>query len=237
MADQSEYAVNDEQVRNLIGRRVVVALTFVYPNGAVDSVEDFAGVVDRVNLDEGIVLRLASSQERAIPPDLSNLEPASPGDYHLKSTGDVVQDPDYLAAWTVSLPPPAELPRWVQVPAGLLFGAFTLLCLVGSLSMVFGENEKAPVLAPLFGLVMTLACVWILLMCFRLVSGRRRTGGIMSPTALRAVAYFFLLLPIGGLFTGYFVSHPLRGAIQTLAYVAVFLGLRRLAKERSGGET
>jgi hypothetical protein len=46
----------------------------------------------------------------------------------------------------------------------------------------------------------------------------------------------FLLMPVGGLFTGYFQEHPVTAAFQTVAYVFVFVDLRRLAdaRERRG---
>lgn len=236
VVDEVEYTLDEEQARSVIGMRVVVELTYVDARGAVQSVEDFVGVVDRVNLEDGLVLRLASSQERALPPDLSNLQPAVPGAHRLKSTDEVVENPDYVAAWTVPVQAPAGLPRWVQIPVGLLLGSFTLLCLVGSLTLALGTNEKAPVLAPLAGILMSLACLWILSMCLGLILGRRNSGGLMGPTALRIVAWFFLLLPVGGLFTGYFVSRPLLGLLQTAAYVGIFFGLRKLANERSASE-
>jgi hypothetical protein len=42
---------------------------------------------------------------------------------------------------------PAELPRWVQIPAGLVLGSLTLLCGYGSLVLLFGVNDKNPMLA------------------------------------------------------------------------------------------
>jgi hypothetical protein len=233
---QQQYTVDDDQARSVLGKRILVRLTYAHASGHVDSVEEFWGVIERVNLNEGLVLRMPSSEERSLPPDLANLEAAPAGEYPLQGSSEIISNPDFLAAWTVPLQPPAELPRWVQVPAGLLLGAFTLLCLLGSLTMVFGANEKAPVLAPLFGVVWTLGCCWILQLCGRLVMGWRNTGGLMGPTALRSIAWLFLLLPVGGLFTGYFVSHPMQGALQVVAYVAIFFALRRIANARSGGE-
>jgi hypothetical protein len=32
----------------------------------------------------------------------------SPGEYRLKSTGEVVADPDYMAMWTLRSPPPKK---------------------------------------------------------------------------------------------------------------------------------
>ena len=140
-------------------------------------------------------------------------------------------------------PPSAEtedtpLPRWVQVPVGILLGLFTLLCLAGSATLIFSPSDKAPILAPVLGVVWVVACGWVLEKCFRLITGRRNRGGRMSPRTLRAVGRFFLLLPIGGVFTGYFRTHTLFAVVQTAACVSVFFGLRRLAairEERTSG--
>lgn len=43
-----------------------------------------------------------------LPPDVGPFQDAKPGEYKLRSTGEVVVDPDLLATWTVNNPPPAE---------------------------------------------------------------------------------------------------------------------------------
>jgi hypothetical protein len=54
----------------------------------------------------GVAVRRAeASGVYWLPPDLRGWKPAPPGEYRLKSTGEVVVDPDYLAAWTVVQPP------------------------------------------------------------------------------------------------------------------------------------
>ena len=43
-------------------------------------------------------------EEFSLPPDPDAFQPAAPGRYTLKTTGEVVVDPDFLAAWTVHPP-------------------------------------------------------------------------------------------------------------------------------------
>jgi len=124
------------------------------------------------------------------------------------------------------------LPRWVQVPVGVVLGLFTVLCLAGSATLIFSTSEKAPILAPVLAVVWVVACGWVFEKCFRLITGRKNRGGLMSPSTLRAVGWFFLLLPIGGVFTGYFRTHTFIAVVQTAAYISVFFGLRRLATSR-----
>jgi hypothetical protein len=52
-------------------------------------------------------------------------------------------------------PQELDLPRWIQVPAGLFLSVILLPCLAGSLMMVFLPNEKAPLLAPTAGILMS----------------------------------------------------------------------------------
>jgi hypothetical protein len=89
-----------------------------------------------------------------------------------------------------------EVPRWIQVPAGIILSLLTLLCGFGSAFLVFIPNKKAPILAFVVGLALLLGCVWVLAKCFRLITGKKTKGGLMSPTALRVVSIFFLVLPL-----------------------------------------
>jgi hypothetical protein len=128
-----------------------------------------------------------------------------------------------------------ELSRRVRIPAGLILGLFTLVCGFASLSLLFVPNKKAPVLATVVGLILLLACFWVLGKCFRLVSGRKNRGGLMSPTTLRAVSFFLLVLPIVGLFTGYYREMGALAIFQAVMYFFGFLGLRGLARKRELG--
>jgi hypothetical protein len=124
------------------------------------------------------------------------------------------------------------VPRWIQIPIGIVLGAILIICLAGSVMMVFLPNEKAPVLAPIFGILMALTSLWAMSKCLRLITGRRLKGGLISPKALRAISWLFLLLPVGGLFSGYFISHTLQAIMQTVAYISFFFGIRVLATQR-----
>jgi hypothetical protein len=88
-------------------------------------------------------------------------------------------------------PQEKELPRWIRVPAGLVLGLFTLLCGFASLALLLVPNKQAPVLAIIVGLVLILGCLWILEKCFRLITGRKNRGGLMSPNTLRVLSFFF----------------------------------------------
>jgi hypothetical protein len=125
-----------------------------------------------------------------------------------------------------------ELPRWVQVPVGLVLGMFTLLCGLASLSLLLVPNKQSPVLAVVVGLVLLLGCLWVLEKCFRLLTGRKRKGGLMTPNTLRVVSVFLLVFPIAGLFTGYYREMGALAIFQAVMYFFGFLGLRALARKR-----
>jgi hypothetical protein len=97
-----------------------------------------------------------------------------------------------------------ELPRWARIPAGLVVGLVAVLCAGASLSFLpLALRGPIPILGVAVVIVLVLGCLWVLGKCFRLLTGRKYKGGLMSPRALRVVSFCMLVLPILGLFTGY----------------------------------
>jgi hypothetical protein len=88
-----------------IGKHVLVGLTYLDAEGEVEEQEQFHGViVEGGGPDEGVTLKRADTGEVVtLPP---GLEPAEPGEYTLRSSGETVVDPDFVATWTIS--PPEE---------------------------------------------------------------------------------------------------------------------------------
>ena len=96
---------DEEEAKAIIGKHLLVGVTRRNRNEEVTGVEQFHGEIIRASREEGIILRLSGSgEERWVPPDLSRLEQADPGEYRLKSTGEVVVNPDFLSTWTVYPP-------------------------------------------------------------------------------------------------------------------------------------
>ncbi len=131
-----------------------------------------------------------------------------------------------------------EIPRWVQVPVGLVLGLITVLLGFASASLLLVPNKKSPspILAIVVGLLLLLACLWVLEKCFRLVMGRKNRGGLMTPNTLRVVSFFFLLLPVAGLFTGYYRNSGPVAIFQAVMYFLIFLGLVARARKRRASE-
>jgi hypothetical protein len=102
-----------EEAKTFLGKHILVGMAHCDPDGKVISREQFHGTIDRLNNEEGIVIRLKGSNvERTIPPDVYSLQMARPGDYTLDNTGEVVEDPDF----TVRLACPGGEPVvWAKI--------------------------------------------------------------------------------------------------------------------------
>ena len=126
---------------------------------------------------------------------------------------------------------PPKLARWAQIIAGLFLLPIALLCLAGSAVLVLSPPDKAPILAMSLGAVFVLLCLWALWLAVRLLANRLGRG-LLGPFALKASSLLFFLLPVVGVFSGYWQQKPLIAAAQTLCHLAVAATLWRLAKGR-----
>jgi hypothetical protein len=89
----------------MIGAVVVVGITYDEPEGP--RMVQFYGVIEAAAPEAGVMVRLSGSREGErcrLPPDLRAFARASPGEYRLRSTGEIVADPDYLCTWRVTPP-------------------------------------------------------------------------------------------------------------------------------------
>ena len=93
----------------LEGARVLVGITREHISGEV-SQQQFAGVA-RVE-DQGgyclVSLDCTDGETRSYPFDARTLERAAPGEYRLRSTDEIIEDPDFLMTWTVTEGQPEE---------------------------------------------------------------------------------------------------------------------------------
>jgi hypothetical protein len=80
-----------------IGKSLLVGLTVHAPDGTFLYTEQFLSTIVDAD-DAGIVARRHDNGARILlPPEL---QPASPGQYRLRSSEQTVEDPDYLATWS-----------------------------------------------------------------------------------------------------------------------------------------
>jgi hypothetical protein len=95
---------DEEFAAELLGTHVLVGVTHVDHGGKVVSHEQFHGTVLRASAGEGVVIVDAAGEEHWLPLDREAFRLADPGTYRLRSTGEVVVDPEWLSTWTVYPP-------------------------------------------------------------------------------------------------------------------------------------
>ncbi len=105
----------DEKIRNplglawneLVGKYILVGLTVQDPRGSDVRLRQLHGRITSADPDHGLMIKLEGANDGetyTLPPDLRSLKPARPGEYRLRTTGEVVHDPDLLATWVVDQP-------------------------------------------------------------------------------------------------------------------------------------
>jgi hypothetical protein len=88
----------------LTGELVLVGLTHWNSDGSVDRREQFFGIVQSADKHAGILLNLKGTHAGCrynLPPDLRSYFKASPGNYRLRSTNEVVTNPDFTVTFSV----------------------------------------------------------------------------------------------------------------------------------------
>ena len=95
--------ITAQSTDELLGKLVLVGVTYLDDNDNVESTTEIFGVVLPSNDDE-IRIRREIGDDFTLPPDHSAFAHASPGIYTLNSTGEKVENPDYISQWTVRSP-------------------------------------------------------------------------------------------------------------------------------------
>ena len=93
--------------RQLVGKRVLIGMTFLDRRGEIKRQDQFFGVVVRADARHGIAVSLEgqrTGETKWLPPTTAPFLSAPQGEYKLRSTGEVVVNPDYTARWTVTQP-------------------------------------------------------------------------------------------------------------------------------------
>jgi hypothetical protein len=86
---------------DVIGKHVLVGITYVDNDDTVIEQRQMHGTIVSAN-DEAVYIEVAGLEEAQwLPPHLEAYEEAGKGDYRLRTTGEVVTDPDFLSTWTI----------------------------------------------------------------------------------------------------------------------------------------
>jgi len=104
--------VSQEQLitlEELVGKYVLIGITRLDHTGEFIRQEQYHGRVTYA--DRSIRIRLSTGRDYELPPDTRSFRRAAPGEYRLRSTGEMVVDPDFTTSWTVNSPPPDWKPE------------------------------------------------------------------------------------------------------------------------------
>jgi len=95
--------MDQELAASYIGKHLLIGVTYLDHDDSFLEQKQIHGNILRINEHEGIVIWINnSSEEYKLPPDLNSLQDAPKGEFRLRSTGEVVVDPDLLATWTIT---------------------------------------------------------------------------------------------------------------------------------------
>lgn len=95
-----------------IGKHVLIGITFKDTEGRIADMFQTHGHIIEIHDNALIVERIDGSGPFSLPPGVETLKPAPPGSYHVRDTGDVVVDPDFLIYLTVASSDPAVVARY-----------------------------------------------------------------------------------------------------------------------------
>jgi hypothetical protein len=106
-ADTGKPRLDESKASKYIGKTVLIGLTYLDHNEKLIEQRQCVGTILTFSNEQGIRISLRDSGESFdLPPDPRGIRVAKPGTYRLRSTGQEVVNPDFLATWTITKPPP-----------------------------------------------------------------------------------------------------------------------------------
>ena len=93
-----------ERGPQFLGKHLLVGIQYYELDEAGQTsvrLEQFHGEIVQANPTDGLVIRKPDGELFSMPPDLTMLEPAPKGEFRLRATGELVVNPDYVAAWAL----------------------------------------------------------------------------------------------------------------------------------------
>ena len=95
--------IDDTKAGEYLGKTVLVGMTYLDHKGNLRTRKQFAGTISAFSRAEGIRIKLRESNDSfCLPPDDRGIGKAPSGTYRLRTTGEEIVNPDYLATWTVN---------------------------------------------------------------------------------------------------------------------------------------
>ena len=128
---------------------------------------------------------------------------------------------------------PKPLPRWVTVPLGLLLVPFTLICVVGSATILIDPFVPPSIFTVSIGSIFLAGSLWVFYLSFRLVfSSPKSEKKFLSTFMLRVISLVFLAIPVVSIAVGTFWEKPIIHSIMTVGYIGVVIRLWAIGKHR-----
>ncbi|MBV8565927.1 MAG: hypothetical protein JO273_10780 [Methylobacteriaceae bacterium] len=91
-----------------VGKTILAGVTYFESGGqTLRSQEQYHGIIVSVDPKVGVHVRCAGAhagETICLPPHTRVFTRASPGNYTLRSTGEIVTDPDFFTTWSVTPP-------------------------------------------------------------------------------------------------------------------------------------
>jgi hypothetical protein len=103
-ADRPDFT--DEDAASILGKYVLIGVTYEDSSGNMLEQAQMHGVIERAD-SFGIVVELRGKHAGTswrMPPDMRAISAAPAGSYRLRETGEIVENPDLLAEWTITKP-------------------------------------------------------------------------------------------------------------------------------------
>ncbi len=109
----SRPQLDEGEAHEYVGKTVLLGVTYYDHEGKLVERRQWYGVIETFSNSEGIRIKLHNSSDPCcLPPDPRGIRKAKPGTYTLRSTGETVENPDYLATWDCTLPEPGSNERF-----------------------------------------------------------------------------------------------------------------------------
>ena len=83
----------------MLGKHVLVGITYVDAEGRQIEQREYHGAIESADERDGFAVRIDDRTIEWLPPDVTAFSAAEPGEYRLRSTGEVVTNPDLLSTW------------------------------------------------------------------------------------------------------------------------------------------
>jgi len=104
-AEMKKPQLDESKAGEYIGKTILLGVSYLDQNQKLLRQRQWVGTILTFSNTEGITIKLRDSDVPcALPPDPRGIQKAKPGVYKLRSTGEEVVDPDYLATWTCVAP-------------------------------------------------------------------------------------------------------------------------------------